>query len=787
MSSVIEHDASAGVRGLPHATTSLVGRTGEAAAILERISDSDARLITLVGPGGVGKTRLASYVALQALDKFPDGATFVNLAAISDPALVPTVIGATLGLPDRGPSSCSALLINFVTPKRMLLVLDNVEHLLPGVALISDLLAAAPGLIVLATSRVLLRLSGEHAYPVPPLSVPNVRAGMSLDQLTQSDAVRLFLDRARAVRPALALNDETAAAIARICQLLDGLPLAIEFAAARSNVLSPQAMVSRLERRLPLLTGGARDRPLRQQTMQDAIAWSFDLLTPDEQALFRRLSIFVSSFTLEAAEAVTGAFDRIGIDILEGAASLVDKSLLISIDQEGESPRFAMLETGRAFGLEQLRQSGEADHAAEAHAAWFLHLASLAEADSYTSRHPAWIVKLEPDRPNFRATLAWLREHDPGGGFVKLSGDLGRVWYKWERYTEGLRWLEEAAKIARSQPPSRARALILDNLGKLNSILGKNSQSIEYFTESLEAWTELGDLLGIATQTIILGEGYRLSERDDEAIRHYERGLELISEFPDMTQWRSTAMRGLATVELRRENIDRAEELLTEAFAIAQESEMPWTVATAHHGLSQVASMRGRHGEAIAHFVESMRIMRDLNDPISLLFTLPALAEALVHAGQLERAARLFGATDTYLETIPEADGLADLMACHEPAIASVRMRLGGPAFTEAWSIGRGQPASEVVAFAFDEADVAAAAVSIPGPPPGRATLPGGLSEREAEVLRLAAAGLSNGEMAERLYLSPHTIRAHLQRIYAKLEVENRAAAVRFAVENGLV
>ena len=787
MSIVIEREASMAVRGLPHATTSLIGRSGEAAAILELIANPDARLITLVGPGGVGKTRLAAHVAQEAIDQFPDGVAFVDLAAITDPALVPTVISATLGLPDHGPASCSTLLISHILPRRLLLVLDNLEHLLPAAPLISELLAASPGLTVLATSRVLLRLSGEHAFPVPPLNIPRVRSDAALDHFAGSDAVRLFLDRARAVRPALEFTVETAKTIARIAQLLDGLPLAIELAAARANVLSPQAMVTRLERRLPLLTGGARDRPLRQQTMQDAIAWSFDLLTPDEQALFRRLAIFVGGFTLEAAEAVISAFAEPGIDGLEGIGSLVDKSLLRSGDHDDESPRFVMLETIREYALEQLERAGEVSRAADAHADWFLALARRADAVSYTPDAPAWYGRLAPDRPNFRAALAWLRAHDPDRRFIDLAALLGRFWYKWERYTEGLSWLEEAIAIARRQAPSRIRAELLDNLGKLTSVRIRHMSPIAWFAESLETWVAVGDARGIARETITLAEGYRMAMESGQAIPLYERGLELISEFPGETSWRSTALRGLGTVELQRGNVDRAEQLFEQAFAVALESDVAWSIGTAHHGMGQIASLRGRHVAAITHFIASIRIMRDLRDRLALLLAIPALADALVEAAQFERAAHVFGASEAFSETLPEVDGARALLSCYDSVVATARVRLGEPAYAAAWAIGRGQPVAGIVAFALTQAESALAELAGQEPERRRTALPGGLSEREAEVLRLAAAGLTNGEMAERLYLSPHTIRAHLQRIYTRLEVENRAAAVRFAVENGLV
>jgi len=787
MSTAIERDASTGVRGLPHATTSLVGRTGEATAIFKLIANPDARLITLVGPGGVGKTRLAAYVAQQAAALFPDGVAFVDLAALTDPALVPTVIGATIGLPDRGPVSCSALLISHFSPRRMLLVLDNLEHLLPATPLISELLAASAGLSVLATSRVLLRLSGEHAFPVPPLGVPLGHGGASSSDLAQSEAVQLFLERARAIRPSLELDDATAAAIARICRLLDGLPLAIELAAARANVLSPQAMVTRLERRLPLLSGGARDRPHRQQTMHNAIAWSFDLLSAEEKALARRLSVFVGGFSLEAAEAVIGGFAVPGIDVLEGIGSLVDKSLLRPADQEGDSPRFFMLETIREYALEQMERAGEAASAADAHAEWFMALARRADAVAYSPEAPAWYGRLEPDRPNFRAALAWLRAQDPDHRFIELSAHLGRFWYKWERYTEGLSWLEEAVAIARRQAPSRIKADLLDNLGKLNSVRSKHISPITYFAESLETWIAIGDARGIARETITLAEGYRLEMESEQAIPLYERGLALISEFPAETSWRSTALRGLGTVELQRGNVDRAEQLFEQAFAVALESDVAWSIGTAHHCLGQIASLRGRHAAAIAHFMASIRIMRDLGDRLSLLLAVPALAEALVQAAQFERAAHVFGASESFSDTLPEVDGIRELLSCYDPIIATARLRLGEPAYSAAWAIGHGQPVAGIVAFALAQAETSLAELADQKSDRQLSPLPGGLSEREAEVLSLAAAGLTNGEIAKRLYLSPHTIRSHLQRIYTKLEVENRAAAVRFAVQNGLM
>jgi predicted ATPase/DNA-binding CsgD family transcriptional regulator len=789
MSNIDTTDAKAGLRGLPQSVTSLVGRTQETEALLALLDRPDVRLVTLVGPGGVGKTRLAMHVAHAAAALFPDGATFVNLAASADPTLVSTVIGAALGLPDRGQVSCSEQLTAFVASKRTLLVLDNLEHLLPAVSLISELLAAAPGLTVLATSRVLLRVSGEQAFPVQPLSIPSVTAATTIEQLAANDAVQLFLDRAKSVRPSLELTDSTALAIARICQMLDGLPLAIELAAARANLLSPQAMAARLERRLPLLTSGARDRPLRQQTMRDAIAWSYDLLTAEEQALFRRLAVFVGEFSIEAAEAVTGMFDLPGIDVFEGIASLVDKSLLRPVDQDNESIRFVMLQTVREYALERLDAAGERATAEGVRADWYLALARRIQEDFYSPEEPRWMVRAEADRANFRAALGWYLENDPHGRFLELAGILGRFWYKWERFTEGRSWLDKAAAIAHNDPSSPAKAMILDNLGKLIGVQQNPHQASGFFAESLAIWREVGDMRSIARGTVTLADGYRLSEDIEHAIPLYEEGLALLAELEGESFWLSTALRGLATVELMRGNTDRAEQLFRESLDAARESGAAWALTTALHGVGSIASERGNHQESIRSFRESLVIAWELRDRVAVAMTMPALAGAMVAAGESERAAQVFGATAAVYDVLtPEAEGVPTILARHNLVISTLRTRLGTEAFDTAWAAGRERSVESAVELAITLAEqILASSLHRNAGERLRAELPGGLSEREAEVLRLAAAGLSNAAIADRLFLSPHTIRAHLQRIYTKLDIANRAEAVRYAVDHGLV
>ena len=780
-------DVSVGQRELPEPVTSLIGRTEETRDVLELIARDDVRLVTLVGPGGVGKTRLATHIARQAEPYFPDGVAFVTPAPIIDPSLIATAISTALGLADHGADSCGEQVATYLAGRRMLLVLDNVEHLLSAAPLISDLITRSPGLTVLTTSRVVLRLSGERSIPILPLPIPKVTSGITAEQLGESDAVQLFLERARAVRPSLDLTSITALAIAQIVRMLDGLPLAIELAAARSNVLSPVAMAARLERRLPLLTSGPRDRPLRQQTMRDAIAWSFDLLLPEERILFRKLSIFIGGFCLEAGETLIGSTGS-SIDVFDGVSSLVDKSLIQALERDDGTTRFAMLETIREFGLEQLGAAGEMEATASAHADWCLSLARRAGQRLFTPAERECLARLEEDRANLRAALAWLHEHDPQERFLELTGLLGRYWYKRERFTEGRTWLEKADVVARSIGPSRSHALVLENLGKLVGLQTRMSRGVTYFTEALAIWRELDDQRGIARGTVTLAEGYRLVPEVQPAIKHYEEGLRLLEELGSEPFWTSTALRGLGTVELMRGNIERAEQLFRDALDLARTTGGGWLVTTALYGIGDVASQRGRHAEALASFQESLSVAWELRDRLAVVTTLPAVGRALMAADELERAVRVLGATASVAEILAgEVEGLPTMLAEFDEILSAARVRLGESAYGAAWTSGRSPTIEAGVQLAL--AQVADALAGSPGSrSSGRSgnPLPGGLSEREAEVLRLTAAGLSNAQIAERLYLSPHTIRAHHQRIYTKLNIGNKAEAVRFALENGL-
>ncbi|HLJ32412.1 MAG TPA: tetratricopeptide repeat protein, partial [Ktedonobacteraceae bacterium] len=498
---------------MPVQLTSFIGREQQVAMVCALLRRVDVRLVTLTGMGGIGKTRLGVQIATGLLDVFPDGLCFVPLAPVSDPLLVIPTIAHLLGLnhqhsPQNSIAEDLEYLKTFLHAKHFLLLLDNFEHVVSAAPDLAELLIACPRVKIIVTSRAALHIQGEQEFPVPPLSLPAQAHPLASEDLAQYAAVALFVQRAQAVRPDFLLTDGNAHAIAEICIRLDGLPLAIELAAARIKLLPPQALLQRLSHTLSVLTGGVQNAPARQQTLRNTIAWSYDLLDAAEQRLFQRLSVFVGSYTLDAVESVCGVFADGTAHILDGVASLIDKSLLQQREQEGEEANLVMLETIREYGLEALASSGEEEITRQAHAAYYLALAEKAEPEFGGPEQAKWLERLEHEHDNLRAALHWSLEQGKARHrmemALRLGGALRRFWLVHAHISEGRTFLEEA--LAESGEVS-ASVLAKALMTAANLAVSQNDydHTQTLCQESLALYQELGDQPGVAFSLYLLG------------------------------------------------------------------------------------------------------------------------------------------------------------------------------------------------------------------------------------------------------------------------------------------
>jgi non-specific serine/threonine protein kinase len=771
---------------LPRPLTSLIGREREVAAVCDLLGHDGVRLLTLTGPGGVGKTRLALRVAEVLTADFADGVAFVPLAAIRDPDLVASAIGQTLGVREAGDRPPAEGVKRHLRGRALLLVLDNFEQVLPAAALVGDLLAAAPDLRVLVTSRAVLHLSGEQAVAVPPLALPDPGHLPPPEELAGYEAIRLFTDRARATRADFRLAAADAPAVAAVCARLDGLPLAIELAAARIGLLPPRALLARLARRLPLLVGGARDLPARLRTMRDAIAWSYDLLTPDEQVLFRRLAVFVGGWTLEAAEAVVAAAGEPRPDVLEGIGSLVDKCLVSQAEQPDGEPRFGMLETVREYGLEQLEASGEEEATRRAHAAWCVGLAERFW-ESFVSEWSAflvWLDRIEADLDNVRAALAWLERTDDAAGVLRLAGSLSEFWLMYSHRQEGRGWLERALDPARSTAvPATVRARGLRAAGLLAVQRGDYEEASALGAECLALWRDLGDRQGTALALHVLGFVDLAQGHYDQAVAHIEEAQALFEALGN--HWWVAGVRSdiLGRAVYGRGDPAEAAAILEDALAVYYELGDPLNAAVTLNYLGFVACDRGDRAGAAARFAAGLPLWRQLGVRFTLADWLAGVATLAAICGEPERATRLFGAAEALRDALGHAFTLPE-RAAFERAAAAARAALGDAGFAVAWAAGQGTPIEQALEEASELLALVAAPAAASAPLPAA---PFRLTPREREVLRLLVAGKTDREIADALFVGRRTASTHVGNLLAKLGVDNRTEATAVAVRSGLV